>query len=144
MIMIMSRPFTTKNTNLKAMELSLSDNAQIIVDIEVSAEQAPELARLVRTWLIDERIIEREQSDSVLSSPAGHRPGQNYRVAVKADEDAFQHLWTNGVAFVVGRTVFDAGGNGIELRCDTCGSVFEPGSSWSDAVSAWFNGDNLA
>jgi hypothetical protein len=122
----------------------LSDSAQIIVDTEVSADRAPELANLVRAWFIDEGIIEREKSDSVLGSSAGHRPGPSYRAAVKTEENSFLDLRTNGVAFVVGRTVFDRGGNGIELRCDACASVFEPDSSWSDAVSAWFYGDNLA
>jgi hypothetical protein len=79
----------------------LSDHAQIIIDIEVSAEKAPELAGLVRAWLINEGGIEREQSDSVLGSVAGCRPGRNYRAAVKTDENAFLHLWTNGVAFVL-------------------------------------------
>jgi len=36
-------------------------------DTEVSAEQAPELANVVRAWLVGEQIIEQEESDSVLS-----------------------------------------------------------------------------
>ncbi len=60
------------------------------------------------------------------------------------DADAFLHLAVNGVEIAVGRRVFDAGGNGIELRCDACGVPFEPDDSWSDAAGAWFNGDNLA
>ena len=60
------------------------------------------------------------------------------------DADAFLHLAVNGAEIAVGRRVFDAGGNGIELRCDACGVPFEPDDSWSDAAGAWFNGDNLA
>ena len=120
----------------------MSDNAQIVVDTEVSAERAPELANIVRAWLVGEQIIEQEESDSVLSG-TGHRPGINYRAAIKLDLDTFLGLGTNGVKFAVCRQVFDAGGNGIELRCDACGLSFEPDDSWSDAVGAWFNGDNL-
>jgi len=122
----------------------LSDNAQILVDVEVSVERASELASVVRAWLVDEGIIEQEQSDSVLADTGGHRPGRNYRAAVKTDEDAFLCLSTNGLAIVVGRRVFDAGGNGIELRCNACAEAFEPDDSWSAAVSTWFDGDNLA
>jgi predicted RNA-binding Zn-ribbon protein involved in translation (DUF1610 family) len=123
----------------------LSDSAQIVVDIEVSAEGAAELANAVRAWLVGEQIIEQAQSDSVLSgSGGGHRPGINYRAAIKMDEDTFLRLSVNGVKIAVGRQVFDAGANGIELRCDACGVSFEPDDSWSDAVGAWFDGDNLA
>ena len=60
-----------------------------------------------------------------------------------AYEESFLGLSTNGVEFAVGRQVFDAGGNGIELQCDACGVSFEPDDSWMDAVSAWFGGDDL-
>lgn len=122
----------------------MSDNAQTVVDIDVSAEQAPELASIVRVWLVEQQIIEQEQSDSVLGG-TGHRPGINYRTAIQADKDYdFLGLWRNGVEIAVGRRVFDAGGNGIELRCDACGVSFEPDGSWSDAVGAWFDGDDRA
>lgn len=148
----------------------MSNFAQIVVDTAVSAKQAPELANLVRAWLVEEQIIEQEESDSVLGG-MGHRPGINYRAAIKLRantdrtikisvpgpftmreyhellarpyEDTFLGLWTNGVKFAVGRQVFDAGGNGIELECDACGVSFEPDDSWSDAVGEWFNGDDL-
>ena len=153
----------------------MSDNAQIVVDTEVSAEQAPELANIIRAWLIAEQIIEQEESDSVLGG-TGHRPGMNYRAAIRIDtdgkarlqrllgaaivspvwraaleeaiegpayEESFLGLMVIGVKFAVGRQVFDACGNGIELECDACGMSFEPDDSWSDAVGAWFSGDNL-
>lgn len=121
----------------------LNDSAQIVVDIEVRAEEAPDLADIVRAWLVGEQIIEQEQSDSALSG-TGHRPGTNYGVAIKIDEDAFLRLAVNGVRIAVGRQVFDAGENGIELRCNACGVTFEPDDSWSNAVGAWFSGDDLA
>jgi len=123
--------------------LLLTDFAQIVVDTEVSAEQAPELANVVRAWLVGERIIEREEGDSVLNG-VGHRPGVRYRTAIQENNDSdFLNLWTNGVKLAVGRRVFHAGGNGIELGCDACGSSFEPNESWYDAADAWFNGDDL-
>jgi hypothetical protein len=148
----------------------LSDHAQIVVDTEVSAEQARELANIVHEWLVGEQIIAQEQSDSVLGG-TGHRPGINYRAAIKlrantdrpikitvpgqstmrechellarSYEDTFLDLSVNGVKLAVGRQVFDAGGNGIELQCDGCGVSFKPDDSWSDAVGAWFSGNDL-
>jgi hypothetical protein len=80
--------------------------AQIVLDTEVGAEQAPEVANIVRAWLVREQIIEQE---------GGHRPGINYRAATKLDLDTFRGLAANGVKFAIGRHVFDAGGDGIEL-----------------------------
>ena len=122
----------------------MSDSAQIIVDIEVDAERAPALAGMVRAWLVSEEIVEREQSDSVLSSTGGHRPGRCCRTAIKTEDNQFLRLQTNGVEIVVGRRVFDAGGNGIELSCGSCRHDFEPGEPWMDAVSAWWVGDDRA
>jgi hypothetical protein len=62
----------------------LSDGAQIIVDIEVSAEQAPEAANMVRAWLVAERITVAEQATRF---SGGHHPGENYRAAVATGED---------------------------------------------------------
>ena len=47
----------------------LSDHAQIIVDIEVSAEKASELAGLVRAWLIDQRARLAGQVDQIAARP---------------------------------------------------------------------------
>ena len=121
----------------------MSNFAQIVVDTQVSAEQAPELANIVRAWLVGEQIIEQEESESVLSG-TGHRPGMNYRAAIKLDLDTFLGVGgVNGVKFAVGRQVFDAGGNGIELECNVCGVSFEPNDSWYHAAGAWFDGDDL-
>ena len=128
----------------------MSDNSWIIAAVDISAEEAPERAKIVREWLIAEGIVEREISDSVLGGDGGHSPGRNYAAAVKpewvqkvqAGNYSFPRLRTNGVAFITGRTVFDAGGNGIELQCRFCGSVFVPDESWSDAAGLWYDGDD--
>ena len=129
------------------MEAILSDNCQIIAAPDVLALEAPERANTVLGWLIAEGVIEQEISDSVLASTGGHRPGRNYGAAlepevvqmVQSKNYSFLGLLTNGVHCVVGRTVFDAGGNGIELQCNVCASVFKPDDSWSDAVQEWYD-----
>ena len=54
----------------------LSNYAQIVVDTEVSAERAPQLANVVRAWLVGEQIIEQEESDSVLSGTGPRARGR--------------------------------------------------------------------
>jgi hypothetical protein len=51
---------------------------------------------------------------------------------------------TNGLRIAVGRQFFHAGGNGIELTCGACGSTFEPGSGYMDAVADWLDGNDAA
>ena len=72
----------------------MSNNAQIVVDIEVSAERAPELPNIVRAWLVGEQIIKQQQRDSVLGG-TGHCPGINYRAALKMEDDTFLRLSAN-------------------------------------------------
>jgi hypothetical protein len=51
----------------------------------------------------------------------------------------------NGVEVEIGRRVFDAGGNGIQLRCDFCRFEFEPDDGlWNEAVNGWVAGDDHA
>ncbi len=122
----------------------MSDSSQIIVDIEVTLQQATGFAERVRDWLISEGIIEHERSDSVFGGE-GHRPGKNYGLASEPDAD-FLTLRTNGVEVEVGRRVFHAGQNGLQLRCDACGQDFDlrpPLNTPSfNAVGIWFGGDD--
>jgi predicted RNA-binding Zn-ribbon protein involved in translation (DUF1610 family) len=84
-------------------------------------------------------------TDCVLRSGGlGDPPGQNLDAAVEGATDTTRCLWTNGLAIVVGRTIFDGGQNGIELRCPRCGVTFEPEGDWVNAVDAWVNGDDAA
>jgi hypothetical protein len=62
---------------------------------------------------------------------------------VDGDTTWTRKAWTNGLG-VVGRTVFDNGGNGIELTCPECSTTFQPQDGWVDAVGAWFDGGDDA
>jgi len=122
----------------------MSDSSQTLVDVEVVPEQAARLARSVLAWLVQERIVEPEASDCVLGpEDEGHRPGATHRSATEG-KVAVPRLQANGVALVVGRQVFDAGGNGLELRCAGCKHTFEPADEWFEAVGAWAEGDDAA
>lgn len=118
----------------------MSDFSQIIVDLDATPEEAERLGVAVLEWLAGEGIVQRKTSDSTLGSE-GHRPGRNYRKVITDDHDLLG-LATNGLEIMTGRTVFEAGGNGIELRCDACQHQFQPEDDWFDAVGVWFEGDD--
>ena len=121
----------------------MSDHSQIIVDIEVGPREAKRLGKSVLDWLINEGIVEREGSDSAMSG-VGHRPGPRYRSVIE-EEDSFLELAVNGLELVTGRTVFDAGGNGLELQCSSCDyqvSSDEDVSAFVDVIDAWYEGDD--
>lgn len=82
----------------------MGDWSQSLVDVEVSAEDAPELGARLTRWLVDTGVIMAEQSDCVLGTPLGHPPGPNYGRAVGGTEPA-PVLWANGAAISVGRVV---------------------------------------
>jgi uncharacterized Zn-finger protein len=127
-------------------EVPLSDHAQVIVDVEVSERDAKALAERLRAWLVEEGIIEPAPTEGDLEQGWGYTPGPHFRKALESGhvEEQFLDLGTNRVCFPTGRRVFDAGGNGIELACPFCGATFMPGPEWSDAVGAWYEGDDEA
>jgi hypothetical protein len=125
----------------------MSDSSQAIVDVDAGAEEAPRLAKELRRWLSAEGIVEPDPSDCILGEGQGHAPGPRFLVAVESPPSAteeFLALASNGLRIAVGRQVFDTGGNGIELTCAGCGSTFEPGSGWMDAVAEWHSGNDDA
>ena len=128
----------------------MSDNSQAIVDVEVQEAAAQKLADDICAWLVQMGIIKAETSPgSTLDEGEGHEPGPRHAVALagKPDRDwlaTVENGGGGGVSLLVGRQVFDAGGNGIELKCPACNKVFEPGDNWGETVSEWFEGDDDA
>jgi len=125
----------------------MSDHSQIIVDIEVGAEDAERLGSAVFDWLVGNGVVEREGTDSVLGG-LGHRPGRSYRNALEPGENdtGFLTLRTNGLEIRTGRTVFDAGGNyPLELDCDACQYQVRSkseSSAFLDRAVSWDKGDD--
>jgi hypothetical protein len=119
----------------------MGDYFQTIVDKDVTDDEAPRLAEQVREWLVSRRIIEPDLSDCALGEE-GHRPGPAHATALENPSSDALDAETNGVQFQVGRTVFWT--NFEDLTCRACGERFEPGEGWSDAVDAWYEGDDAA
>ncbi len=118
----------------------MSNHSQIVVDLDVSAREANVLADSIRDWLISEGIIENTTSDCALGD--GYRPGARARTALAEDDDSWRALVTNGLEIRIGRQVFEASGNGIELACASCHAEFSPEDDWFDAVGRWHEGDD--
>jgi hypothetical protein len=141
----------------------MSTWSDTIVDIDVTAQEAPRLAEVIRTWLVGEGIIEPE-----ISGPAeGHPPGASYRIAIESDEDVVARQYggyycvrsvldtkPNGLEILVGREMSLSYQNGLELRCNTCRYTFDlledsdsaasAFSEWENACDAWLKGDDQA
>jgi len=130
----------------------MSDSSNTIVDIEATPQDAARLADVIRSRLVSEGIVEPEMSDSALGSEGAHRPGPNYRIAIESavGDPGFLGLMTNGLEIRSGRQIFTAFANGLELRCDACGSTLDliensdsaasTLSEWLDACDAWSKG----
>jgi DNA-directed RNA polymerase subunit RPC12/RpoP len=141
----------------------MSTWSDTIVDIDVTAQEAPQLAEVIGAWLVGERIIEPEISDRA----EGHPPGARYVIAIESDEDVLARQYggfycvrsvldtrPNGLEILVGREMFLSYQNGLELRCDRCGYTFDlledsdsaasAFSGWEDAADAWQKGDDQA
>lgn len=138
----------------------MSDHAEILVAIDCAADAAAAVGETALAWLIEEGIVRRDLIDSVLGGDdRGYPPGPNMEAAVEhelvefpastgifltAAEFTRAGRAINGLEVVVGRTVFDAGGYGIELECPACGHTFEPGYNWYEVIDAWWEGDDDA
>lgn len=119
----------------------MGDYFQIIVDKDVSAEDAPKLAAHVREWLVARRIIKPGLSDCALGSP-GHAPGVAQRTALEEPDADFWSGGVNGLVIDEKRNVFHA----IDciLTCRACGASFDATGDWSDAVDDWYRGNDDA
>ncbi|MFI9533028.1 hypothetical protein ACIG56_07275 [Nocardia fusca] len=104
----------------------VGDWFQTIVDKDVSAQNAQALAANILDWLISSGVVVAERDDCVLGAESGHRPGPAVGAVVDsaAGDSSFRDLWTNGLAIVTERSVFDAGqGDPIAVSCPRCGTA---------------------
>lgn len=120
----------------------MSDNHQDIVAPHLLEAEAQGLAAKAIAWLQDQGIIAKTASRCGLGpDDEAYAPGPRWKSAAE-NHDVFLPLASNGVEAVIERTVFDTGGNGIELKCASCGETFEPGDAYIAAIEAWWGGDD--
>jgi hypothetical protein len=119
----------------------MGDYFQRIVDRDVSPDEAQPLAGRIRDWLVGQEIIVGNLTDCVLGGGGkGYPPGANFERVVDGEENHTRTLRTNGLAIVIGRTLFGPGQGGFELICRQCGLRTNGGQTWGDAVSEWYKG----
>lgn len=122
----------------------MSDSSQDIVAPHVRESDAPAVASSALRWLQGQQIVAEEPTRCVLGlEDNGYAPGPHWRRAAQDDAD-FLTLASNGLELITARTVFDTGGNGIELTCESCRAVFEPGEAYMEAIEQWSEGGNDA
>jgi predicted RNA-binding Zn-ribbon protein involved in translation (DUF1610 family) len=119
----------------------VSDQTQVVVDVDARPEEAERLAEPMRAWLVAEGVV----APGPARGGGRDAPGPRWTRATGPGADpGFLGVDPNGVEVVAERRVWDAGENGIALRCASCGEAFEPGEEWSVAVGAWAEGDGAA
>ncbi len=120
----------------------MGDSYQIIVDRDISADEALGLAERTRDWLVERGIIQSTLSDCILGGP-GYRPGPAYAETLE-DPSNLSFRNSGGLRFNVGhRIVFHAVSG--EVTCRFCGArvdLVEHGDTWVEAVDAWYAGDD--
>lgn len=122
----------------------MGDYFQTIVDTEAAREEAGLLASKIILRLAEQGIIEKTLRECVYSGNGmGYPPGPNYRQVVDVPDGCCDYtlgLVTNGLGVIIGRTVFHAGQEGLELVCPKCGDRTDGGDRWDDAVGEWHRG----
>lgn len=135
----------------------MSDNFTYLVDPLVSLAEAPAEAQRMIAWLqargivgaatrvgelnradgfTDPRLTERDETGYPRGARYAHacRPGAHLPPAVP-----------NWVEVDVQRQIFHTGENGLEIFCSVCeAEQTSLGDAWSDAFSAWYDGDDDA
>lgn len=113
----------------------MSRSIEYIVDVEVSLDDAAELGKRIADYLCERQIV--------LSSPQRHPylgAGAQFATGPNVNEAAtvFNDVFPNGMTISVGRSVFDTGENGFELKCPACREHFDLNSDdWAAAVAMW-------
>ena len=113
-----------------------------LVPEAIELERPVSTARTVVQWLAAKEIIVEQLTDCVLGSSLGFPPGQRYQDALEKSGNYgyFEKLLINGVQIITGRTVFDAGGNGLSAAmCPGC-HVNIIDSDWADFLMEWVHG----
>ncbi len=120
----------------------MSDDFVSIVPDTIELERPVATARTVVEWLAAKEIIVEQLTNCVLGSPSGFPPGRRYQDALDRNLNYgdFEKLLTNGVQVTTGRTIFDAGGNGLTaVICPGCQANII-GSGWADFLTEWVHG----
>jgi hypothetical protein len=120
----------------------MGDGFQIIVDREVSEDEAPRLAEQIRGWLIGRRIIQPIPIEGLSDRP-NYPPGDAYQSTLKEPNPRGTQGVT-GLGFSTKRSVFCY--NYFDMTCRACGAQFEPKDEawerWSEAAETWSHGDD--
>ncbi|MDF3082527.1 hypothetical protein [Burkholderia sola] len=139
----------------------MSDNFTYLVDPAVSLAAAPAEAQRMIAWLQARGIVGAatrvgdlyrdwcrtyglNEAGLTESDETGYPLGPRYTSACDARARIPPSI-PNWLTVIVGRRVFDAGGNGLEIFCPACDAEQTAfGHAWSDAFTHWFHGDDDA
>jgi hypothetical protein len=122
----------------------MSDNSISIVPKQSSYPEPKQKADEILGWLVSRDIVKFQASDCVLGAETGHAISEGAESVLKESEYAPFDMHWSGLAITIGRTVFDAGANGLdELICPNCKENIAK-EDW-DMFNEWFEekSDNI-
>lgn len=117
----------------------MSDSPIYIVDLDVTLEDAPAFANSGMRWMEAMCIAIPSPGAEVAFSPVSHAPGPG--IARWAKWVTKQS--SNGIGAIVGRRVYNAGPQTVEvLGCPCCSAEHDADSlPWQEMISAWYSGE---
>ena len=116
---------------------------QVIVDKDVSDNQANIVSEKTLMWLIERGVIASTPTACILGiDKLGYPPGPNYRDVVEnyEEDDYLLKLKVNGLQVDTTRRVFPIYEGKFKVSCPQCDAAYNPDKSWDDAVNEWYEG----
>lgn len=127
----------------------MGDSFQTIVDIDATADSAPDLAAAAVGWLVERGILLGTTTDCVLGAGSGHAPGPRYAGAVTETDPHLHTLRTNGLEVTTGRTIFRSS-EADHITCPHCATTTRltdgtgsPNDAWGsvlETIDTWYTG----
>jgi hypothetical protein len=116
----------------------MGDSYQKIVDRIVTLEDAEAKVNLVKTWLVDKKIILPDISDCTLGDEGGCPPGPNYTYAAESSSEILFMLKDKGVSIESGpQWVLDPRAGRYDMICTDCNSRHQAKEECFEAIDTW-------
>ena len=117
----------------------MSESEISVVEISVSAAEAPRRAAEVTRWLLDTGVIDHNTERDDLWQPSRYRAGPRVLAVAPEFDYLTRRLSNNGVDVAVGRSVYHPVENYEPPDCPACGTTLDEDTHYG-FVEPWLTG----
>jgi hypothetical protein len=103
----------------------MSQSAITVVEISVSAAEAPPRAAEVTRWLLETGVMELNTERDDLRQPSRYRAGPGVLTAAPDFDEWSRHHLNNGIDVMTGRDVYHPYENTEPPDCPSCGATLD-------------------